>query len=386
MCFGRNEDADYHFFLLSDGSVCTLDTAHRERDLSTPESAIEFLARLEFDVFASQAAVNPSEGRLYRTFNGGVVLAISEETMLLLAGGYGPLGNFGRLSPGDSYTVWAPGGFFLARIGGENSQCLEELLLSNALSLKEELAADLPEISVVPFAPSFPGETLYPDVLSHVYRLGGTVSPPAVNPVPWSGGPVPEPLRRFLVDVRWPKRRAFANGDSDHLRVWNFRPAPSTFDPEPYAFLREHPGAICLGLADGGNYFLFILPDDPAPTDPDVFKLDHDEYDAFVGSERLTQFLASLWPDVRANRGSVRPETGRFFRTANGGIALVRGCDEQGAEVVVVRRGNGEPCDGDSAGQKFRVGRDGLYVGVLESKLRLRLSLIELLPFDLAGT
>ncbi len=383
VCFGQNADGDLHLLLLPDGSACTLDTSFGGRAASTPESAVALLARLEVDVATSVGLAVPArEGRVYRTFNRSLVLAIDGgRRAAVLTGGHGTGLPVPGHAPGEVYE-FASDGVFEALGAGDQAT---EFRLSNALSLAEELPTDL-TVAKPPAPPGDPGESLAPEVVRQVRRLGGFLPPPPAPPSPcrWGEYAVPEPLRRFLWDVAWPPGWAFENGEDDDPRVWWYVPGAVEVDPNS-AFRRLHPQAVGIGTADGGNYTLVTVLDCPDPADPPVFRLDHDEADRMpTRSVPLSRFLASLKPDPRYNRAPVPPLPGRLYRVGDGGVALVRTCDDRGAVVVMLLVGQGVTRDvpGRYAGEAYRVDARGVYDGPHAADVRSQLSLTELISFD----
>ncbi|MBP3960793.1 SMI1/KNR4 family protein [Gemmata sp. G18] len=393
ICFGRDDDDEILLLLLPDGTAFALDTFPERATLA--ESPAALLAKLELDVAASSVAVPRREGRFYRTFNGSVVFALeNQDAVLVLSEPDGveksglPAGTVYELASWDGVFEWP---------GLPTDE--ENFLRSNAMSLKEELEFALPPAAPTALPdvpPTYPGETLSATIFEQVYRLGGALPPPPteIARTDWNGVPVPEPLRRFLFDTQWTAGRVFAD-EGSCFRVWSYQPAVMDFGKEPYAFFRDHPDAIVIGIADGGNYALVTLASAPDPTDPPVYRLDHDEYQAPPsGPVPLSQFLARLGPDLRAEKlrrapeldqpspFGHPPELGRLFRTRNGSIVYVRAVDSTCGEVVILIGGHDFPRDlpGQYPGQAYRVNRNGLYEGPCIWDFRLRLSLVELLP------
>lgn len=381
VCFGQNADGLFQLLLLPDGTACTLDTAFGDREVSPPESPAALLTRLEVDVASSVGLAVPARvGRVYRTFNRSLVVAIEGGRAVVLTGGHATGLPVPGNGPGEVYEVTS-GGLFEAHAAGDMT---DEFRLSNALSLAEELPTEL-TVAEPPEPPGDPDESLVPEVVRHVYRLGGLFSPPPELPSPsrWGEHTIPEPLRRFLWDVAWPQGRAFENGENDDPRVWWYLPGAVEVDPNS-AFRRLHPQAVGIGTADGGNYTLVTVLDCPDPADPPVFRLDHDEADRVpTRSVPLSRFLASLRPDPRFNRAPIRPLHGRLYRVGDGGVALVRTSDDLGAVVVMLIAGQGVTRDvpGRYAGETYRVDAGGVYDGPHPADVRSQLSLTELIHF-----
>ncbi len=400
VCFGRDEYDDLLLLLLPDGSSIALNTFLEK---ATPaEAPAELLAKLELDVASSSVAAPWHAERFYRTFSGSVVFAIAvhdecRAVVLSVPSGTNqsglPVSSVYELDPDGAVGVFQS-------LGLPTEQ--ENFLCSNAMSLKEELEFALPPAASAPpnAPPAYPGETLSPVILQHVYRLGGTLPPPPAQPAPtdWNGFPLPEPLRRFLFDTKWTGGRMY-EGDG-YLRVWSYQPAVMDLGSSSYPFNRAHPDAVVFGIADGGNYFLLTFASAPDPTDPPVYRLDHDEYDAPAsGPVPLSEFLASLGSDLRSEQRQrspeldrppqfrQAPELNRLFRTTNGSLVSARSVDATGADVIVLTGGHTLERDcipGQRPGEVYRVNGYGLYEGPYIWDLRAQLSLVELLPIPLA--
>ncbi|WP_224366552.1 hypothetical protein [Hyalangium versicolor] len=125
-----------------------------------------------------------------------------------------------------------------------------------------------------------------PAVLRQVGRLGGVYRKPVfVKPQRLAGRHLPEPIRAFLYDIRWPDAR-FRGGDlMRDISQLKFMPTPLS--------KAEEFGAAMLG--EGGAWLVIRL-DSPEPSDPLVFIREGQEDREQVP---LSTLLALLVPDER---------------------------------------------------------------------------------------
>lgn len=148
--------------------------------------------------------------------------------------------------------------------------------------------------------PAAAASELAPKVMTQIERLGGTFKPAKGNRLPLTLGnyELAPPLRQFLFELEWPAGVTYATSPKTaNFRVWRYQPGYLTIERErkEYPFLSKHGDAQIIGQADGGNYFLVIKLKCENPSDPPVYKLDHDEESAYAqGPIPLSQFLAGL--------------------------------------------------------------------------------------------
>jgi leucine-rich repeat protein SHOC2 len=137
---------------------------------------------------------------------------------------------------------------------------------------------------------------LAPAVLEQIARLGGRVASASEIPKTMfektKGGdwPIPEAIRQFERDVKWPKGVTFRGEE-----VWlvDFGGGANL---DEYECTYYHP-YYGIGLADGGNYYLLVDLGDETPEDPAVYKLDHEsfaEHGARCIADKLSEILAGL--------------------------------------------------------------------------------------------
>jgi hypothetical protein len=142
---------------------------------------------------------------------------------------------------------------------------------------------------------------LAPAVLAEVARLGGQFVPaPPGKHFELDGHPVPAAMGQFLFRVRWPGGTYFSAEDSA-IWVWAVRfNIIGWLDPAEFTIQdRSERSPVYFGEADGGNYLLLLDLDDPHPTDPQVYKIDHyDPEQTLYSPATLSEFLHSLEPEV----------------------------------------------------------------------------------------
>lgn len=136
-------------------------------------------------------------------------------------------------------------------------------------------------------------------VQSHIVRLGAILPTSWDEPTHLDDHEIPEPFRQ-LACVTWPQGVSFQSDSTHRLWVWMLElGALDGFDMSEVGGSHEGPLAI-LGDADGGNYWILLRIDDPDPSDPVVYKVDHAESDEPLrGDVPLSSFLASLRPEAK---------------------------------------------------------------------------------------
>jgi hypothetical protein len=149
---------------------------------------------------------------------------------------------------------------------------------------------------------------LAPAVLAEIARLGGRVeSPPEVPASRFEDTkagrwPIPEAIRQLTRDVKWPAKTTYG-GEIDDAKEWLVQFGIGA-DLDEYECGFYHP-YYTIGQTDGGNYMLLVDLSDPDPTDPAVYRLDHDEFsehDALRRADHLSTFLAALSPETKGRR------------------------------------------------------------------------------------
>jgi hypothetical protein len=161
-------------------------------------------------------------------------------------------------------------------------------------------------------------ETLSITVTKEIQRLGGTIANEP-QPLDLDGIPAPEPIRQFLADVTWPagityddrhahnpERGNVVLGDVRLFAEQDFEEIGMDLD-----YLEEDGMNMCpwadkfndimvqIGLTDNGKYLLMLDLEDDDPTDPQVYRLDHNDPDQFfddLQGESLSTFLKRLVP------------------------------------------------------------------------------------------
>lgn len=136
------------------------------------------------------------------------------------------------------------------------------------------------------------------DIRVEVERLNGRFVPVNFFAPPMLGGKVvPEPMKQFLYDVQWPPQQEYESDEESDLWVWLVElGVVGWLDMEELGL--EGVNGRCFvtfGLTDGGNYLLLLDLDDPNPTDPQVYKIDHDDPEQIVRPRLpLSRFLGLL--------------------------------------------------------------------------------------------
>ncbi|HEY7123100.1 MAG TPA: hypothetical protein VH540_04025 [Ktedonobacterales bacterium] len=152
--------------------------------------------------------------------------------------------------------------------------------------------------------PKAPGPPrLSATVIYFIERLGGVLEPAPEPPAPITLRtvvgihPVPEQIRQFLDDVRWPLTR---QGHFPNFRSrWDDFPHGVLFVrgeiQEAYGCCGTHP---YVQIAEDATQFLyFVRLDDRRPSNPLVYRIDHEGQDRFGTTWRLSDFLAELEPE-----------------------------------------------------------------------------------------
>jgi hypothetical protein len=136
-------------------------------------------------------------------------------------------------------------------------------------------------------------------VIAYIEYLGGRLEPSAGNEVKVVRTVVgdyqlPEPIRQFIFDVRWPAGK--------HPFGMKYR---SQFDDYPrgvqFIWAEIEEDYICCGkhpyvqiAEDDGQFLHFIRLDCANPSNSLVYRIDHEGSDRLPKSQRLSEFLASL--------------------------------------------------------------------------------------------
>jgi hypothetical protein len=167
-------------------------------------------------------------------------------------------------------------------------------------------------------------ETLSAAVIEEIHRLGGTLAE-AAQPLDLDGIPAPEPVRQFLADVTWPSGVTYSSATSSKSQSYDSWATHITLgyarlfgeldseeigmDPD---YLEEDGMNMCpwadkfndimvqIGLAENGNYLLMLDLEDDDPSDPQIYRLHHNDPDQFfddLQGDALSGFLKNLQPD-----------------------------------------------------------------------------------------
>jgi len=146
-------------------------------------------------------------------------------------------------------------------------------------------------------------EQLAEHVVRQIERLGGVIEPPpaerqeTTTRTVLGDYPVPEPIRQFLHDVRWPTGKswlgmAYRSRSDDYPRGVQF--VGGTIE-EDYGCCGDHPYTQ---IAMDASQFLHFVPlDCPDPSDPPVYRVDHEGQDNLPWPQSLSSFLADLEPE-----------------------------------------------------------------------------------------
>jgi hypothetical protein len=137
-------------------------------------------------------------------------------------------------------------------------------------------------------------------VIGQIERLGGVLEPGAPPPTPKMFRTVvgvyalPEPLRQFVDDVRWPQG---THGLGMRYRSrWHDYPHGVQFVSgeieEAYGCCGTHP---YMQVAEDASQFLYFARlDDRRAGNPTVYRIDHEGQDRFGSRWSLAEFLGSL--------------------------------------------------------------------------------------------
>ncbi len=143
-------------------------------------------------------------------------------------------------------------------------------------------------------------ERLAERVLREIERLGGEVMPPPAERqetrvrTVLGEYPLPEPIRQFRQDVRWPKGEswlgmAYRSRSDDYPHGVQFIGGEIE---EDYGCCGDHPYTQ---IAEDASQFLYFVPlDCDDPSDPLVLRVDHEGQDRLPWPQRLSAFLADL--------------------------------------------------------------------------------------------
>jgi hypothetical protein len=140
-------------------------------------------------------------------------------------------------------------------------------------------------------------------VIRQIERLGGVITPaPAERQerlarTVMGEYPIPEPIRQFRQDVRWPKGKswlgmAYRSKSDDYPRGVQFVGGDIE---EDYGCCGDHP---YMQIAEDAGQFLHFVPLDCAnPSDPPIYRVDHEGQDQLPWPQSLSSFLADLEPE-----------------------------------------------------------------------------------------
>jgi hypothetical protein len=120
---------------------------------------------------------------------------------------------------------------------------------------------------------------LSPSVMTEIDRLGGKWEPPSTEePRQINGHQIPEAIWQFLYEIRWPQR-TYCSSEQSSLSVWDMSFFCCGWLEDVTIKNRNDRSLVYFGMADGGNNYLILDIDDANPSDPDVYKVDHDDPD-----------------------------------------------------------------------------------------------------------
>jgi len=123
-----------------------------------------------------------------------------------------------------------------------------------------------------------PGEypdTLSPKVIEQIQRMGGKMpdKPPAGERI-LQNFLLPKALEMFA-DVTWPAKEYRGNRYELWMIEFGYFGEVEELEKMQVADIEDR-SLVHIAFTDGGNYFLVIDLYDPNPSDPVVYKLDHD--------------------------------------------------------------------------------------------------------------
>jgi hypothetical protein len=121
---------------------------------------------------------------------------------------------------------------------------------------------------------------LSPSVVAEIHRLGGKWEPPsAEEPRQIDSHEIPEAIWQFLYEIHWPQR-TYRSSEQSSVSVWDLSFFIVGWLEDDVAIKnRNNRPLVYFGMADGGNYYLILDIDDANPSDPYVYKIDHDDPD-----------------------------------------------------------------------------------------------------------
>lgn len=249
--------------------------------------------------------VPPVEGRFFRTACGALAFVVAADAegadVLLLSEIATSFQQESITDAGDLYRVDGRGLFEGPNpILSRPKASLAAMLSLDTDTAWQKGAATAPAASKVQTADSRP---LSAAAIREIQRLGGTVSATPMGPsAEWNGHALPEAIRQWMDDVRWPSDMLYRNEIATaDIRVWGFQ--PGSFHFHGMRLFRYYPEIVGIGIADGGNYYVFTILYCDDPTDPPVYRLDHDsDENTPDGPTPLSEFLASLNVDVKSRR------------------------------------------------------------------------------------
>ncbi len=175
-------------------------------------------------------------------------------------------------------------------------------------------------------------DRLSPRVTQQLERLGGKLpSTSGDRSVETLTGrrTLPAPIAA-LAAVEWPRGHRLRSKDPDFEQVVELQGMAISED-----YLRDDRRAWFSIAYDGLQFFYFIDLDDPDPTDPEVYRVDHEGDSRTPSSRRLSDWLATLDAEPRAK--PARGDKERFLRAcAAGDIEAVRQALADRASVAAI--------------------------------------------------
>ena len=108
--------------------------------------------------------------------------------------------------------------------------------------------------------------------------------------LPFGDFPVPEGMRQWFRDIKDKHEKTF-HGTCGSEEVWHVDFCGGALDE--YECIFHHP-YIAFGTHRGGNYYLLFDLSDKKPTNPAVYELDHESFDAKKASRIASSFSTFL--------------------------------------------------------------------------------------------
>lgn len=151
------------------------------------------------------------------------------------------------------------------------------------------------------FIPQYRGsvpEQLAPAVIEQIQRLGGKLRPRKKSKIVIDNFLAPEAIALWYTNslITFPRKNFATNEDENNSYwVWNLCFEWPCSCKEFPAEDKEGKFLSVIAMADGGNYILAIDLNDPDPSDPTVYMMDHYDPEQYLGDGvKLSDFLTDL--------------------------------------------------------------------------------------------